>query len=71
MLTEPILYRVDEAARMLSISRSEAYALVSKGLLPHVRIGSMIRIPVAALRAMAEHPQNEGTGSTAEADLAQ
>jgi excisionase family DNA binding protein len=71
MLTEPILYRVDEAARMLSISRSEAYALVAKGLLPHVRIGSMIRIPVAALKAMAEHSQNGKGNSTVEVDLAQ
>ena len=59
--TEPLFYRVDDAARMLSISRSEAYALVYKGVIPHIRInGSMIRIPAEALHTMVEQARFTG-----------
>ncbi len=50
---QPFAYRVDDAARLLSISRSEAYTLISKGVIPHIRIGKkMIRIPAYALNEM-------------------
>lgn len=52
--------RVEEAARMLLISRTVAYALARRWLetdgsegLPAVRIGRSIRIPRAALERMA------------------
>jgi excisionase family DNA binding protein len=50
----PLVYRVEEVARMLSISRSEAYALIAKEVIPHIRIGSMIRVPAAALKLIVE-----------------
>jgi excisionase family DNA binding protein len=36
---------VREAAEVLRISKSKAYALVSSGELPHVRFGKVVRIP--------------------------
>ena len=48
---EPLLVRVEEAARMLSLSRSTVYEMLDAGELPSVRRGTARRIPVAALRA--------------------
>jgi excisionase family DNA binding protein len=48
---EPLLVRVEEAARMLSLSRSTIYEMLDSGELPSVRRGTARRIPVAALRA--------------------
>ena len=40
---------VVEAARLLGISKNTAYDLVRNGRLPHVRLGSRIRIPRQSL----------------------
>jgi excisionase family DNA binding protein len=55
--------RVEEAARILRISRTSAYALTRRFLdtggrdgLPAVRIGRSVRVPAAALEAMANTP---------------
>jgi len=47
---EPLLVRVEEAARMLSLSRSTIYEMLDAGELVSVRRGSARRVPVAALR---------------------
>ena len=39
----PLLYRVDEAARLLSISRSMLRALTAQGVVPCRRIGRLVR----------------------------
>lgn len=55
---EPLLVRVEEAARILSLSRSMIYEMLDSGELPSVRRGAARRIPVAALRAwVALHVQ--------------
>ena len=52
--------RVEEAARLLRISRTSAYALVNRWLvtgtdgLPAVRIGRSIRVPTVALERLAQ-----------------
>jgi excisionase family DNA binding protein len=52
---EKMLLRVSEAAEMLSIARSRAYAMVLDGTLPAVRLGGRsIRIPLDQLRAYVE-----------------
>ena len=54
------MVRPVEAAAMLSISRSSVYELIAAGTLPSVKIGGrMIRIPVAAIRRMAESATDE------------
>lgn len=49
----PILLRVAEAARLLSVSRSTMYQLVARGELQVVRIGSSVRIPRSKLEQLA------------------
>jgi excisionase family DNA binding protein len=46
---DPLLVRVEEAARLLSLSRSMIYEMLNSGELPSVRRGAARRIPVAAL----------------------
>ncbi|NTU84675.1 MAG: helix-turn-helix domain-containing protein [Chloroflexales bacterium] len=48
---EPLLVRVEEAARILSLSRSTIYEMMDAGELPSVRRGAARRIPLAALHA--------------------
>ena len=62
-----VFLRVDEAARVLRISRTSAYALTRRFLdtggregLPAVRIGRSVRVPAAALEAMASTPASPG-----------
>jgi len=47
----PVLVRVEEAARLLSISRSKAYELIAAGELASVTIGRARRVPMDALAA--------------------
>ena len=48
---EPLLVRVEEAARLLSLSRSTVYEMLDAGELPSMRWGAARRIPLDALRA--------------------
>jgi excisionase family DNA binding protein len=57
---EKILVRPIEAASMLSLSRSKIYELLATGELPHVVIGNVKRIPLAALRSLAEKKSLDG-----------
>lgn len=40
---------VEEAATAMNVSKGSVYNLVRKGELKHIRIGKLIRIPIAAL----------------------
>jgi excisionase family DNA binding protein len=44
-----LLLRPAEAAEMLAVSRSRVYELISAGVIPHIRIGGSLRVPVAEL----------------------
>lgn len=44
-MNDPLLLRVSEAARLLSVSRGTAYQLVAARAIPTVRIGRSVRIP--------------------------
>ena len=61
---EPLLVRVEEAARILSLSRSTIYEMMDNGELPSVRWGAARRIPMAALRAWVEHRVMHDTPSS-------
>jgi excisionase family DNA binding protein len=52
--SDPLLIRVEEAARLLSLSRSMIYEMMNSGELPSVRCGAARRIPLAALRSWVE-----------------
>ena len=45
---------VVEAGRRLGIGRSAAYQAVRAGQIPSVRIGRLIKVPVAALQRMLD-----------------
>ena len=47
-----LVVSVPEAARLLGISRTHAYALVSRGELTHLRLGRRIVVPKRAIDAM-------------------
>jgi excisionase family DNA binding protein len=56
---EKLAYRVAEAARLLSLSRSTVYELIAIGDIPSVRLGrsrgrGVIRVPAEALHKMIE-----------------
>jgi excisionase family DNA binding protein len=50
-VTDPLLLRPAEAARLLGISRSKLYELLMEGEIPTIHIGRSVRIPLAQLRA--------------------
>jgi excisionase family DNA binding protein len=60
---DPLLVRVDEAARLLSLSRSTIYEMMDAGELPSVRRGAARRIPVAALHAWIANQIDTSTTS--------
>jgi len=61
MENQKLLIRPVEAATLLSVSRSSIYELIASGAVPSVRIGRMLRIPVAAIRKLAERSENPGS----------
>lgn len=50
--TNPKVCTVEEAAKMLRISRSSAYEGVRTGQIPSVRIGKRLLVPLAALERL-------------------
>jgi len=51
---EKLLLRPSEAAESLGLSKSKIYELISKEVIPSVRIGKSVRVPSGALRAWLE-----------------
>lgn len=49
-----LLFRPAEVAEALGIGRSKAYELIASGVIPSIRIGSSVRVPLEALRAWME-----------------
>jgi excisionase family DNA binding protein len=49
-----LLYRPAEAADAIGISRAKLYALVAAGVIPSVRVGQSIRVPVKTLNDWIE-----------------
>jgi excisionase family DNA binding protein len=50
----PILVNIETAARLLGISRSEAYALAARGDLPTIRFGRAVRVHRGQLESWAD-----------------
>ena len=51
---ERITYTVDEASKILGISRNAAYQAAKTGELPVVKIGKRLLVPVKALDRLLE-----------------
>ena len=47
-----LVWTVEEAARLLGISRAHAYELVARGELPHLRFGRRVVVPKLAIEAL-------------------
>ncbi len=62
-----LAYPVPEAARLLGISRSYAYALVTAGEIPSVRIGGKPVIPAMDVFALAMGAGSRATGDATQA----
>lgn len=56
----PLLLRVAEAARLLSLSRTTVYLLLESGQLPSIKCGTARRIPRAALDEWIARQLQEG-----------
>ena len=50
----PLVYTVNETARLLGISRSHAYDLVAAGTLAHIRLGRRIVVPRRTIDALLD-----------------
>src|SRR5262249_54132377 len=55
--------RVEEAARLLGISRGLAYELVNRGELPALRLGRRLVVPTEALEDLVASAGNAGRGT--------
>ena len=60
---KPLVVSVPEAARLLGISRTHAYELVTRGELAHVRLGRRIVVPNHAIDTLLGMPTQVGSAS--------
>jgi len=49
-----MLYRVEEAAAVLALSRHRLYELIRSGELPTVKIGNLRRVPMQSMVAYVD-----------------
>jgi len=52
---DSLLLKPVEAADKLRISRSKAYELIAQGVIPSIRVGGSVRVPLDALRGWIAH----------------
>lgn len=53
-LPQPMLYRISDAMRLLSVSRPTIYRLINKGSLVVVKIGTATRLTAESVRSVAQ-----------------
>jgi excisionase family DNA binding protein len=53
-LDRRLALRVPETAEVLGISRSKAYDLIGRQVIPSIRLAGSIRVPVDALKKLLE-----------------
>lgn len=59
---ERLMVTVPEVAKLLSISRSQAYELVARGVIPSKRLGTKcVRVPLAALHQFVKGEDAHGS----------
>lgn len=61
-LAERAVYTVPEVAKLLSLSRGTAYALVRNGTIPALRLGSRWVVPCARLHTWLDSVAGEQGG---------
>jgi excisionase family DNA binding protein len=50
----------EAGARYFGLCRASSYAAVQRGEIPVIKIGRLLRVPVAALERMMQGPGNAG-----------
>jgi len=55
---EKVLLRPTEAADLISVSRSKMYQLIAARQIPSVRVGSMVRVPLSAIKQLAQQVES-------------
>jgi len=55
---EKLLLRATEAAEVIGLGRSKMYDLIAKGVVPSIRIGKSVRVPVEELRHWVKEQTN-------------
>jgi excisionase family DNA binding protein len=50
--SESLVYSVEEAGRLLGLSRATAYAMCKAGAIPTLRFGRAVRVPKVSLERM-------------------
>jgi excisionase family DNA binding protein len=58
----PLLVNIETAARLLGISRSEAYQLAAQGALPTVKFGRAVRVHRGQLEKWADEQARGARG---------
>jgi excisionase family DNA binding protein len=53
-MTQPLLLRMNEAARLCAVSKAKLYKMVHEGSIPSVKFGKSLRIPYESLRIAIE-----------------
>lgn len=66
---EKLLYRVEEAAELLSLSRTAVFGLINSGDLGAVKVGGRRRIPRRSIEDYVSHLLND-PGNTRRTDQA-
>jgi excisionase family DNA binding protein len=54
---EKILYKPEELAERIGVSRSKVYRLIATGVIPAIRLGSALRISADAFREWVAEEQ--------------
>ena len=55
------LWDANQAAKFMNVSRSWVYQRVEAGLLPHIRVGGLVRFDPAALKKFLMHDRLSAT----------
>lgn len=63
MTFEPMVLRPAQVGEVLGVSRSKAYELISAGVIPSIRIGGSVRVPLDSLKAWIEAQTDDGARS--------
>ncbi len=61
---EPLLLTVEETADILRVGRTLAWALVRDGVLPSVRLGRCVRVPLRALEEWVAQQTQQADGAS-------
>lgn len=64
-MTDRLLLRPSEVAKLLGVGRSKVYELIATGVIPSLRLGKCVRVQADRLRKWIEDLQTENERKTA------